>query len=65
MFEDDPFGSFRSDSDRKRNILNDHKYRNIVLPESYHKPFLIYVLDEICFDCNYHNYIIIFLILVY
>lgn len=58
MFEDDPFSAFHSDSERKRNILNEYKYHNIVLPDSYHKPFLIYVLDEVCFDCMYiFNYL--------
>eukprot|EP00111_Clytia_hemisphaerica_P005350 TCONS_00015466-protein len=54
MFEDSPFG--HGGHDEKHNILNNYNYNNIVLPDSYHKPFLIFVLDDICFDClKYQN----------
>ena len=55
MFEDMPFGSHFDDGDggQKRNILNDYNYDNIVLPDSYHKPFLLFVVDDICFECEF------------
>lgn len=51
-FQDMPFGSFYNNhNDQKKNILTDYNYKNIVIPDSYHKPFLIYVVSDICFDC--------------
>lgn len=50
MFEDSPFGS---DDNRKIRTLNNYNYKNIVIPDSYHKPFLIFAIDDVCFECEY------------
>ncbi|XP_012556009.1 dnaJ homolog subfamily C member 16 isoform X1 [Hydra vulgaris] len=52
MFEDLPFGThFHSQRRSKRNMLTRYSYQNIVLPDSYHKLFLIAVFEDMSLEC--------------
>lgn len=52
MFEDLPFGSnYRFHNYQRHNLLTRYNYHNIILPDSHHKLFLVYVVGEICFEC--------------